>query len=157
MQETTIYFDQVIPDDALARAFALATRSAPTSVIIINSPRVDGAVAAWGDPARPTVIRRWQIPGEFQFAMEVFFQQLDTGDEQATQAILRDVAREVNVALLSDHPDEYGAFVAMFPDGSEVVVEEDLSVADPAVVLTTGSRKVYEATRSIGDLVVATP
>jgi hypothetical protein len=148
MYETIVYVEHEVSNKDLTRAFARATRSAPTAVAIVESAEVDGAIDEFGDPARPTVIRRWVHPGEFTLALDILFQQAGISTEQETLAVLHQVAADLNVPLLSIETDVPAAFRAIFPDGSEAIVDEDLTVADPALVLTTASRRVYDARRS---------
>ena len=149
MYETIVYAEGDIPNKELARAFARATRVSPTAVAIVESSEVDGALDEFGDPSRPTVIRRWENPGEFPLALDILFQQVDVSNEQEALAALHQVAAILNVPLLSIETDVRAAFRAIFPDGSEAIVDEDLTVADPAIVLTPASRRTYDDRRAV--------
>lgn len=148
MYDTSIHAERLIPGSTLIRAFARATRSTPESVVAVESPDLDGAVEAWGVPARTTVIRYWSIPGEFPFAAEILFKDASIATEADAIAVLRQVAAGLNIPLLSTETDVFAAFRAIFPDGSEAIVDEDPTVPDPAIVLTAASRRTYDSRRS---------
>lgn len=148
MYDTYIYAERVISEQALTRAFAQATKSEPESIATIESPELDGAVDAWGDPDTTTVLRHWTIPGEFPFAVEIVFKQPDISSQQETLAILRQVAADLNTPLLSIAHDGFGAFRAIFPDGGEALVDEDGTVPDPAIALTPAGRQTFNARRA---------
>lgn len=143
MYETIVYVEHDIPTKDLARAFARATQSSPSTVAIVESAEVDGALDAFGDPSRPTVIRRWDNPGEFTLALAILFQQADISTEQEALAVLHQVAANLNVPLLSIETDVHAALRAIFPNGTDAIVDEDPSVEDPAILLTPSGRRLY--------------
>ncbi len=149
MYDTSIYVERVIPASTLVEVVARATHSDVNSVEAIGSAELDGAVDAWGAAGKATVLRYWTIPGEFPFAVEILFKQPNISTEQEALAVLHQVAATLNVPLLSIETDVHAAFRAIFPDGTDRIVDEDPGVDDPAIVLTPSAREAYDEGRVV--------
>lgn len=145
--DTKFYTERFISDTELANAFSNALHVAPESIAIVHSDDLAGAAIAWGDPSHEIVLRCWEVPGELPHAIEAVSHREDLSGEGQVLTLLRRVAAELKIPLFTIETDVFAALLVIFPDGSELVVDEDGSVPDPVTKLTSASRREYEKRR----------
>lgn len=138
---TTIYLAQSIDPPSLAKAFAAATGTPLAAVALVNSKDPAGAVDAWGDADIVTTLRFWKVGGEFPMAVQVLVKPPVSEDDGPNLPILQRVATNLHQPVLI--LEELAQVLAVFPDGSTLLLDEADQPDDEAIILKPRDHRRY--------------
>lgn len=137
----TIYLAKSIEPLGLAKAFAAATGTPLATVALVNSDDPAGAVDAWGDAEIVTTLRYWKVGGEFPFAVQVLVKPPISEDDEPNLPILQRVTTNLHQPVLI--PEELAQVLAIFPDGSTLLLDEEDQPDDEAIILKPRDYRRY--------------